>query len=444
MSLRLHVLGWVIVAASFVASVLFVFGGVASFRLAAVEERERTLAAEIGTSVSRLSALQWQARTEQGVSTQLGASIFQTHGQIERSLGELARLDGGESAPIRRAYRAYSAASSRELDALRTRKVNAAKAIDDYSVDPRSAALTSAIGKLTPKLENEAQRANVQTHRRLLGALIASGVLAVLLAWQFAVQQRGRRADRELVRRLREFGRQKDEFVATVSHELRTPLTSIHGYAELLIQEGALSADQTQWVQVIGRNAERLHLLIADLLLIAEVNAGRFSLKLGDVDLTATVAEAVEAAAPAAKSKGLALTSHTDTRILLQGDQRRLSQVLDNLLSNAIKFTPAGGSVTVRTTRDGGGAILEVADSGVGIAPAEQQRLFERFYRTDRATKDQVQGTGLGLAISKTIVDAHNGTIVVTSTPGVGTTFRVDLPANGATGRDRRPRELAA
>src|ERR1700674_5354807 len=108
MSLRLHVLGWVVVAASFLAAVLFVFGGVASFRLAAVEERERTLAAEIGTSVSRLSALQWQARTEQGVSTPLGASIVQTHGQIEQSLRELAQLDGGESAPIRQAYRAYS------------------------------------------------------------------------------------------------------------------------------------------------------------------------------------------------------------------------------------------------------------------------------------------------------------------------------------------------
>jgi signal transduction histidine kinase len=455
MSLRLHVLGWVVVAASFVAAVLFVFGGVASFRLAAVEERERTLAAEIGTSVSRLSALQWQARTEQGVSTPLGASIVQTHGQIEQSLRELAQLDGGESAPIRQAYRAYSAASSRELDALRTRKVDAAKAIDDHSVDPRSASLTSAIGKLTPKLEGEAQRANVQTHRRLLGALIASAVLAVLLAWQFAVQQRGRRADRELLRRSREFGRQKDEFVATVSHELRTPLTSIHGYAELLLQEGGLGTDQTQWVQVIGRNADRLNLLIADLLLIAEVNAGRFSIKLGDVDLTAAVAEAIEAAAPAAKSKGLALTNHTDMQIALQGDKRRLSQVLDNLLSNAIKFTPGGGSVTVRTTRDRGAVVLEVADSGIGIAPAEQRHLFERFYRTDQATQDQIQGTGLGLAISKTIIDAHNGSIAVTSAPGVGTTFRIELPAEDGTSASsdpdtaetfprQRPRDLAA
>jgi signal transduction histidine kinase len=448
--MRLHMLGWVVVAASFVAAVLFVFGGVASFRLAAVEERERTLAAEIGTSVSRLSALEWQARTEQGVSMQLGAGLVQTHGQIERSLRALAQLDAGETAPIRRAYRAYSAAARRELDALRTGKVDAANAIDDHSVDPRSAALTSAIGKLTPKLEGEAQRANVQTHRRLLGALIATGVLALLLAWQFAVQQRGRRADRELLRRSTEFGRQKDEFVATVSHELRTPLTSIRGYAELLVQEGALSADQIQWVHVIGRNADRLHLLIADLLLIAEVNAGRFALKLSDVDLTAAVAEAVEAAAPAAKSKGLALTSHTDIQISLQGDKRRLSQVLDNLLSNAIKFTPAGGSVDVRTTRDGGTVVLEVTDSGLGIAPAEQQRLFERFYRTDRASQDQIQGTGLGLAISKTIIDAHNGTIAVTSTLGVGTTFRIDLPADKAMSagagpfREQRAHDLAA
>jgi signal transduction histidine kinase len=126
-------------------------------------------------------------------------------------------------------------------------------------------------------------------------------------------------------------------------------------------------------------------------------------------------------------------------QIPLRGDGRRLSEVLDNLLSNAIKFTPPGGSVAVRTTRRGGAAVLEVTDSGIGITPADQQRLFERFYRTDQATEDVIQGTGLGLAISKTIIDAHGGTIAVTSTPGVGTTFHIELPTEDETSASTDP-----
>jgi len=220
----------------------------------------------------------------------------------------------------------------------------------------------------------------------------------------------------------------KDEFVATVSHELRTPLTSIRGYADLLIDEGALGVEQTHWVQVIGRNADRLHSLIADLLLIAEVNAGRFVLKLGVVDLTAAVAEAVEAAAPAAKSKGLALTTRSDMQVSLQGDSRRLSQVLDNLLSNAIKFTPEGGAVTVDIARSNGNTRLVVADTGVGMRRDEIGRLFERFYRTDAATLQAVQGSGLGLSICKAIIEAHGGAITADSRLGLGTTLTIELP----------------
>jgi signal transduction histidine kinase len=102
--------------------------------------------------------------------------------------------------------------------------------------------------------------------------------------------------------------------------------------------------------------------------------------------------------------------------------------VLDNLLANAIKFTPAGGSIALRSSRHEGTAVLEITDTGIGIAPADQEHLFERFYRTDKATKAAIQGSGLGLAISQTIITAHQGTIAVTSTPGIGTTFRIELP----------------
>jgi signal transduction histidine kinase len=432
MNLRVHRLGWLVLGGSLIAAILFVVGSTISFRQASVGEQERTLAAEIATSVNGLSAVEWQARTEHVVSTESLRKVRQAHRKIEESFGELLRLDGGGSARTFHAYRAYARLMARELALIRVGRLAAAKTLDHRFVDHRYDALMISIAKQTPILERNARRLVAQARQRLFDALIATGILVALLAWQFALQQKGRRRDREVLRRLQELGRQRDEFVATVSHELRTPLTSIRGYAELLTDEAELNAEQSRWVQVIGRNADRLHTLVTDLLLIAEVNAGKFALDLGTVDLTAAVAEAVEAAAPAAESKGLTLTNHPEVQISLQGDAARLGQVVDNLLSNAIKFTPAGGSVAVRTARHGGAAVLEVADSGVGIAPADQERLFERFYRTDQATQSAIQGTGLGLAISQTIVAAHRGTIAVTSVLGVGTTFHVELPAEDA------------
>jgi signal transduction histidine kinase len=427
MNRRVHVLGWLALFGSLVAAVSFVVAGSMSFRAAAVEERERTLSSQIATSVNRLSAIEWQARTERTVSRNALQAVDHAHRSINASFRQLGQLT--EDSSFFQAYHAYARNLDRELSLIRVGKLGAAKSFDQRFVDPEYETLTDAISKQTPALERDARRPVSQARRRLWYAFIATAVLVALLAWQFAIQQKGRRADRALLRRSEELARQKDEFVATVSHELRTPLTSIRGYAELLDGDASLGVEQNQWVQVIGRNADRLHSLVADLLLIAEVNAGKFTLDVRDVDLTAAVTEAVQAAAPAAEKKGLSLSSHGDVPILLRGDPARLSQVFDNLLSNAVKFTPSGGSVTVRTSRQGASAVLEIADSGIGIAGADQKHLFERFYRTDEATKAAIQGTGLGLAISRTIIDAHNGAITVKSIVGAGTTFRIELPA---------------
>ncbi len=230
--------------------------------------------------------------------------------------------------------------------------------------------------------------------------------------------------------RLRELDRLKDEFIALVSHELRTPLTSIRGYTELLLdgEAGDLTDDQRQFLGVVERNSHRLLHLVGDLLFLAQVEAGKLVLDVGAVDLGSIASESVETARPQAEAKGITLTLATGPVPLIAGDRARIAQLLDNLVSNAIKFTPDKGRVDVRVLALDRQAILEVRDSGMGIPAAEQEFLFERFFRTSTATEQAIQGTGLGLAISKAIVEAHSGVITVASEQGSGATFRVALP----------------
>ncbi|MHB8469682.1 MAG: sensor histidine kinase [Gaiellaceae bacterium] len=242
--------------------------------------------------------------------------------------------------------------------------------------------------------------------------------------------EQARRQLAEQNERLLELDRLKDSLVASVSHELRTPLTSIVGYLELVRagEAGELTPEQDSFLAVVDRNAQRLLDVVGDLLFIAQSDADSLSLERGTVDLEALVFQALEAAAPAADAKGIRLDGRTGATPGFAGDPARLAQVIDNLLSNAIKFTPAGGSVEVRTSTAGRRAVLEVIDSGMGLSDAERARLFERFYRTAAANEQAIPGTGLGLAIVKAIVDAHGGEIAVESRQGKGTTFRIGLP----------------
>jgi PAS domain S-box-containing protein len=229
--------------------------------------------------------------------------------------------------------------------------------------------------------------------------------------------------------RLRELDRMKDEFVALVSHELRTPLTSIRGYLELLLEDAErFDQTHTDWLSVIDRNSERLLCLVEDLLLKAQVNAGKVALTVKEVDIAAVVEHSVETGAPVATARGIALVSSARPVPPVSADPVRLGQVIDNLISNALKFTPAGGRVEVRASERNGRARIEIADTGTGISPAEQERLFERFYRTAQAQTDAVPGVGLGLSIAKAIVEAHGGTISCESVEGAGTTFAIELP----------------
>jgi PAS domain S-box-containing protein len=235
--------------------------------------------------------------------------------------------------------------------------------------------------------------------------------------------------ERQQVEHLRNLDRMKDEFIALVSHELRTPLTSIRGYLELVTEgdSGGLTAEQQHFLGVVGRNADRLQSLVGDLLFIAQMEAGRVELERADVDLAAVCEESVESGRPLAGAKQIELMLDAE-HVALVGDRVRLGQLVDNFVSNAIKFTPDRGTVHVRVSAQDGHAVIEVADTGMGIPADEQERLFERFFRSSTATAQAIQGTGLGLTIARAIAEGHGGGITFTSVENEGTTFRIQLP----------------
>jgi signal transduction histidine kinase len=258
---------------------------------------------------------------------------------------------------------------------------------------------------------------------------VAAAVLSLGGARQGLIDARAQLEDQNT--HLLKLDRAKDEFIGLVSHELRTPLTSIHGYLELIQDPttGELNADQQRFIEVIDRNSLRLLQLVGDLLLVAQSDAGELILAIEDVPISTLVTECVESALPAAARSNIALALDAEPDLTVSGDPVRLAQVLDNLVSNAIKFTPAGGRVNVQLTQTEDVIRLEVRDTGIGISETEQANLFTRFYRTKQATEQAIQGTGLGLTIAKAIIEAHNGTITVESTPGQGTTMAVELIA---------------
>ena len=270
---------------------------------------------------------------------------------------------------------------------------------------------------------------------------------------QLLESERAARAEAETIQRLlaeqnerlREVDRMKDEFVSLVSHELRTPLTSICGYVELLTEEGAeLTADQRRFLSIVDRNSHRLVELVGDLLFLAQIDAGKFTIEREEFDLAQLVLESVEACRPLAETREIELSDEIGSLPPFVGDRGRVAQILDNLVSNALKFTPSGGRVHVTLKADGGRALLEVADTGVGIPANEQSQLFERFFRSSAARENAIPGTGLGLTITKAIVERHGGTIALESAENAGTTVSVELPVEAPADADVEAREVAA
>lgn len=227
-----------------------------------------------------------------------------------------------------------------------------------------------------------------------------------------------------------EVDRLKSDFVSIVSHELRTPLTSIKGYLDLLLMgaSGEFNKQQQSFLQIAKDNAERLHELVSDLLDLSRLDSGRIELDVQVVSLADLVRRVATHLKKEYEDRGLSLTLELpDTLPEVFADSRRVEQVLTNLLSNACKYTQQGGA-TVRAGVSQGELLVEVADTGVGISPEDQEQLFTRFFRADDTAVRQQTGTGLGLSITKSLVELHGGQIWVESQVGQGSTFRFTLP----------------
>jgi two-component system phosphate regulon sensor histidine kinase PhoR len=231
----------------------------------------------------------------------------------------------------------------------------------------------------------------------------------------------------------------RKDFVANVSHELRTPLTSIKGYIEALLDGAKDDPGMTaSFLDIILKQSDRLNLIIEDLLELSRIESGRISFREDPIDFHAVFNRALSTIKPLAEKKGHRIvTSLEEALPPTAGDEDRLVQVLTNLLDNAVKYTPAGGTITVsaRQTskpgtaeRPGGSIELSVSDTGIGIPESDRPRVFERFYRVDKARSRELGGTGLGLAIVKHIVEGHSGQVWVEANEPQGTRFVVRLP----------------
>jgi PAS domain S-box-containing protein len=250
---------------------------------------------------------------------------------------------------------------------------------------------------------------------------------AELSARHLAEQAQQQLADQN--ERLRRLDEARNQFLAIVSHELRTPLTSIVSFTELIRGEaGGLTPEGVRFLDIIERNADRLHRLVGDLLMLDRLEAGALPLELADVLPADLVNEAVRTAAPAAAKQGVTLTGEATPGPPVPGDARRLMQVLDNLIANAVKFSHRDGHVHVTASCVAGTWRIDVADSGIGIPAEEADQLFTRFVRASNARTAGLPGTGLGLSIVKVLTEMHGGHVDVRSTLGRGSTFSVFLP----------------
>ncbi|MGQ9594905.1 MAG: sensor histidine kinase [Anaerolineae bacterium] len=306
--------------------------------------------------------------------------------------------------------------------------------------------------RLEEALRIQAELAQQGMERRIGQVLLDLGyiqpehlelVVAEQQRWQEQLEAYNRQLEQEVATRtaelqkalaeLQELDQMKANFLATISHELRTPLSYITGYIPMVLEEelGPLTAAQKQALKSAMAGAHRLTRLINDLLDFVSLDQRKLALFFEQVDIRDLIAEAVALCQEAADSRKVLLRTQVaeDVPPVLV-DRHSMGRALFHLVDNAVKFTPPGGWVEVRAfrTEDGTRVRLEVQDTGIGIDPAHQERIFERFYQVDTSSTRRYGGTGLGLALVKLVVEAHHSQIKVESAPGKGAKFYCDLP----------------
>ena len=259
--------------------------------------------------------------------------------------------------------------------------------------------------------------------------------LVSLIAWQVAFAVERTRAEAQARRSeaaAEEASRLKDEFLATLSHELRTPLNAILGWVQML-QTGMVSPERLRHaIDVIGRNTNLQARLIEDILDVSRIISGKLEIEHAPVLIAPLIDTVVSGAMPAAQGKNIELVKTAPADLpVIDGDAKRLHQVLGNVLSNAVKFTPGGGRIDVRCAYQDDAIVIEVQDSGAGIAPEFLPYVFDRFRQADSRAIRRHGGLGLGLAIARHLIEQHDGEIRATSAgPGLGTTVQIRLPVS--------------
>ncbi|MGE5706885.1 MAG: ATP-binding protein, partial [Bacteroidota bacterium] len=267
---------------------------------------------------------------------------------------------------------------------------------------------------------------------RVVAAIrIDDRIIGTVNIFQDITEREREQQQRQQFEALKQVDALKDQFLSILSHELRTPINSITGFGSLLQDEvaGPLNETQAHYLERMLNGAETLLSLVNDLLDMSRIQAGKFTLSPHSFDFSQLVEEVLKDLSPLSGEKQQHLENAVPSALILIADEQRIRQVLVNLLGNAIKFTPEGGTIAVRAHIEENDLVFEVEDNGLGIAPEDLPKLFRPFTQIDMTVTRQATGTGLGLSIAKALVEAHGGSISVSS-PGLGrgATFSVRIP----------------
>ncbi len=286
-------------------------------------------------------------------------------------------------------------------------------AMDRLYADPYSAEFSAGITETIIEIDMRVIQAHLAPVLTEIGEFL--GIVTVL---------------RDITREV-EGERAKTDFVSNVSHELRTPLTCIKGYSELLLGNmvGPLNDQQLYFLKIIQTSSDRLATLINDLLDISRIESGRFKLETKSVQMEKVLHSVAEMIQPQCDKKKLCLNLNIEPNVgSVLGDESRLAQVVTNLVSNACRYTPEGGNITLVLSNPDSTVRVDVKDTGIGIAPEDQAKVFQRFYRVNDPAVQEVAGTGLGLPISKMLIEMHGGRMWLQSEVGQGSQFTFILP----------------
>jgi signal transduction histidine kinase len=417
-----------------------------------LQARNRELTTALDTQTATSDILRVISRSQTDVQPVFDAIVASAVRLLEADSGLLTRIAGDQieiaaltstdpagDAILRAAY-----PLSRHSDRVHARVIRdrAPLNVADAQTDPRLPDVQHATARARgyrshvaiPLLRHDEALGAIAVTRHAPGGFTDDEIaLLQTFADQAVIAIENARLLSELQRRTQELevaSQHKSEFLANMSHELRTPLNAIIGFSEVLSERmfGELTEKQDEYLEDIHASGQHLLSLINDILDLSKIEAGKMELELSDFDLPMTIDNALMLVRERAARRGIELHQTVDERLgQIQGDERKIRQVVLNLLSNAIKFTPEGGHIAVGARPVNGSIEVSVSDTGVGIAPEDQNAVFEEFRQVGTADK-KVEGTGLGLALSRKFIELHGGKIWVKSQVGQGSTFTFTVP----------------